>query len=154
MTCPKNPSNGQFLKLHGKSKTRTYKAWKSMRYRCENPTNKYYSNYGGGGILVCKRWQSFENFLHDMGEKPPGLWYLDRKNNNKGYSPKNCRWATAKESTTNRRITKFVKLFGELISMAEANRRLGLSHCAISVRAYNYKITPQEALEYFLRKMK
>lgn len=88
---------------HGLSKSVTYKAWLHMRERCLNPKDKCYPDWGGRGITVCSRWlHSFENFLSDMGEKPPGL-SLGRIDNDGNYTPKNCRWETHSQQMKNRR---------------------------------------------------
>lgn len=77
-----------------------------MMSRCSNPSVINYENYGGRGITVCKRWKnSFAAFLKDMGERPVGMT-LDRKNSNKNYTPKNCRWATYVEQNNNQRKRK------------------------------------------------
>ena len=75
-----------------------------MKQRCENPKAGKYSYYGGRGISVCPSWSaSFEAFLADMGECPPGLT-LDRfPDNNGDYEPGNVRWATMKQQSNNRR---------------------------------------------------
>ena len=83
-------------------KTPEYRAWRSMKQRCYNPENKFFYRYGGRGIKVCKRWHKSENFLADMGKKPAPNLSLERINNNKGYSPANCKWATQKEQIANR----------------------------------------------------
>lgn len=90
---------------HGHAKkgqvTLTYRVWLNMRNRCNNPNYPGYANYGGKGITVHPRWDSFENFLEDMGEQPVGL-ILDRRNNELGYSKENCRWVTPALSFQNR----------------------------------------------------
>ena len=80
----------------------TYKSWHMMKQRCYNPNNAQYHDYGGRGITMCAKWLSFENFLADMGERPDGT-SLERKDNNIGYYPDNCRWATKSEQQRNRR---------------------------------------------------
>ena len=83
-------------------KSRAYVIWNNMIRRCTDPKNKRFKDYGGRGITVCERWLIFANFLADMDEPPPGLT-LDRRDNDKGYSPDNCRWATHSEQRRNQR---------------------------------------------------
>lgn len=90
----------------------TYSSWKHMRRRCLSKKCQDYENYGGRGISICKEWDEFPTFLRDMGERPKdGL--LDRIDNDKGYSPENCRWATPLESSRNRRHLRRVTINGE-----------------------------------------
>jgi hypothetical protein len=86
----------------GRRMSPTYAVWHGMKQRCTNPNFKQWKDYGGRGIKVCKRWQAFENFLADMGEKPPKL-QIDRIDNNGDYKPSNCRWVTPKENSATRR---------------------------------------------------
>ena len=90
---------------HGQTQTLAYGRWALMWQRCTNPNHKGYKNYGGRGITVCERWDSFKNFYADMGEAPEGR-SLDRINNDGNYEPSNCRWATRKEQAQNSRNTK------------------------------------------------
>lgn len=118
--------------------------------RCYNPNNDWYHRYGGRGITVCDRWlgkHGFENFLADMGEKPPGM-SIDRFPNGDGpYEPGNCRWATAKEQTANRKATKLTEDNVQEIHgrhehgepQASIARRFGVAPCTISLILSGHK---------------
>jgi len=99
----KNEGGGVMGTTHRMTGTSTYNIWSSMITRTKNINNKY---YGARGIRVCKRWEKFENFLEDMGEKPEGKT-LDRKNNNGNYNLNNCKWSTSVEQANNR-STSFI----------------------------------------------
>jgi hypothetical protein len=90
---------------HGMSGTRVYQCWQDLLRRCLNRDHRQYDDYGGRGIAVCKRWETFENFYADMGDPPPGL-SIDRINNDGNYEPSNCRWTTRAEQNRNRRPAK------------------------------------------------
>lgn len=90
-----------------------YSVWLSIRDRTTNKENDSYLNYGGRGITVCDDWfYSFENFYRDMGSKPGPEYSIDRIDNDEGYEPGNCRWATSKEQARNKRSTIIVTYKG------------------------------------------
>ena len=96
------------LTTHGMFRTPIYKTWERIKARCNNPNAVGYKNYGGRGIKLCARWNEFENFFADMGERPKGL-SIERKDNDKGYSPENCKWVTQKEQCRNKRNNRIIK---------------------------------------------
>ena len=104
--CKKKEFIGAASTTHGLSGHPAWAVWHSMKQRCTDPNHKAWANYGGRGITVCESWlKSFEAFWSDMGATyRPGL-ELDRRENNAGYSPENCRWVTRRENTQNRRCT-------------------------------------------------
>lgn len=97
---------GKSMERHGMSRTQTYNSWRMAKARCSKAVNKNYALYGGRGITMCDRWfNSFDLFLADMGEKPVGF-SIERLDNNKGYEPGNCVWATQETQCQNMRSNK------------------------------------------------
>lgn len=93
---------------HGLTSHRFYKTWKHMVDRCNNPKIKAYKDYGGRGISVCEEWLDIRNFV-DWAEKtyPNREGYtLDRIDNDKGYSPENCRWVDKSTQAINQRMRR------------------------------------------------
>lgn len=82
------------------------RAWLDARRRCHDPRAAAYANYGGRGIRMCEEWRfSFEAFLAHVGRRPGPGHSLDRIDNDRGYEPGNCRWATPTEQGRNTRIS-------------------------------------------------
>lgn len=111
-----------------------YSAWVNLRYRCNNPGAPAYANYGGRGVKVCERWDSFENFLVDMGRRPSPRHSIDRRDNDGDYTPENCRWATATEQLRNRRNIKLTQRDADAI-----RSRTGVTRRAL---AEEYGVSP------------
>jgi len=115
----------------------TYRAWKSARNRCNNPTNPGYPNYGGRGITFTSEWDSFERFLSDMGPRPSARHSLDRIDVNGPYAPGNCRWATPEEQANNKRNSALITFNGKTLSVRQWSRELGISSATLEWRLQN-----------------
>lgn len=128
------PSNLTSESPKAVSATTEYRTWSAMRERCNNPTHKNFKHYGGRGIRVCERWDSFENFLADMGRKPGSFYSIERKDTNGNYEPDNCKWATDGEQRSNRRNSVFVTINGETKIEAEWTRIANLPKGTVKYR--------------------
>jgi len=120
-------------KKHGMFGNKTYICWAGMRSRCNNFKSPSYQYYGLRGIKVCPRWNKFENFLEDMGERPEGMT-LERIDVNDGYHKDNCRWATRQEQAYNKTNTRYLEFDGEIKSQAEWSKILGIKQSTIHRR--------------------
>lgn len=119
---------------HGKSSTNEYCVWQGMHTRCRNKKQKAAHNYVNRGIRVCNRWDKFENFYEDMGERPTDDHTLERIDNDKGYSPDNCKWATKSEQANNTRMTRRVLYGGVCKPASDWDRYLGFPVGTVSRR--------------------
>lgn len=120
---------------HGRSNTPENKIWRAIKNRCHNPSASSYSRYGARGIAVCERWvNSFENFLADMGARPSTDHSIERVDNNLGYSPENCVWATRVAQANNTRTNHYIEASGERLTIQEWSRRTGIPHQTILAR--------------------
>ncbi len=125
---------------HGMSRTPEYQAWRSMVARCSNRDHPNFADYGGRGIAVCERWMAFENFLEDMGKRPPGF-DLDREDNMGGYAPGNCRWVPHKTNQQNTRKSMRWTVNGvEFLSLSDAANATGVSDGVIRCWCLGYKV--------------
>lgn len=111
---------------HGLHVSDTYGVWKGMRNRCNNPRGMDYKNYGGRGITVDPAWDDFATFVADMGPRPEGM-FLERDDNDLGYSKGNCRWATRAEQNSNKRNNVWVEYCGVRATSSVWSRVCGVS---------------------------
>jgi hypothetical protein len=118
-----------------------YSAWGAMLSRCSDPKVEEFRNYGARGITVCSRWRKgdgivggFECFLADMGNRPSPQHSLDRIDNERGYDPDNCRWATRRQQNLNRRLTKKLRVCGADLIFIDACQIAGLSPKVVDAR--------------------
>lgn len=125
--CMKRATIGARNTSHGMSAHPAYAVWRSMVDRCHLSTHQAYHNYGARGISVCERWrESFENFWADMGPTYlTGKW-IERKKNDLGYSPENCRWQSARRQANNKRTSRMIDTPAGRITVAMAARRYGV----------------------------
>lgn len=120
-------------KKHGLSKSRTYRIWSCMIQRCSNPKVDSYKYYGASGIKVCDRWNTFANFLADMGECPSGL-SIDRIDSKNGYSPDNCRWASIITQARNTSRNRFYTHQGATRCLPEWAEITGINRAVLQSR--------------------
>ncbi len=137
----------QARRTHGLSKNRVYPLWKAMINRCHNPKSHSFNRYGGRGIKVCKRWMNVLVFLEDMGPPPSPHHSVDRINNNKGYSPTNCRWATPKEQARNMRTNHHVRYNGKSKTVAEWSEILKIPYGRLYFRVRNPEWSTSKAFQ-------
>jgi hypothetical protein len=110
-----------------------YHVHRSMLHRCLNSRHRAFPLYGGRGITVCERWLQFPLFLADMGPRPDGA-SLDRIDNERGYSPENCRWATRVEQANNRRTNRLFDINGRVQTLAQWARERRVNYQTAKTR--------------------
>ena len=134
---------------HGLKNTRLYRIWQQMKNRCSNLKCDRFKDYGARGIAVCDEWvndfKAFYDWSMNHGYKEN--LSIDRIDNDKGYSPGNCRWATNKEQANNSRKCHMVEYRGETHSLTEWAEILGLSFHLLSNRINSYGWSIERAFE-------
>lgn len=111
-----------------------YKIWQGLWDRCTKPSHKQFVDYGQRGIAVCDRWRKFETFIADMGRRPSVSHSIERNDNDAGYTPENCRWATKREQARNRRSSRRLAFRDEVRTMAEWAEVAGLPYKIVKDR--------------------
>lgn len=135
------------LYKHGHTKAKDgkwsaiYTRFMNMKARCHQPSAKDFKRYGAVGVVVCDRWRygtenlsGFECFLQDLGLPPFGGASIDRIDNTKGYSPENCRWATAKEQGNNRKTNRWITVEEETKTVSQWSEISGVGPKTILYR--------------------
>ena len=131
---------------HGMSNTRLYSIWRDMKNRCNGLKEKDKKNYFDRGITYCTEWETFESFRdwalsHGYREDLT----LDRINNDKGYSPDNCRWVTRSVQNNNTRQNHFITYNGEIHTLKEWSDILGINYKTLKSRILSYHWSIEEA---------
>lgn len=137
---------GDNFRTHGKSDTRLFGIWTNMRKRCNNPTDPAYKNYGGRGIGICSEWDDYVNF--DEWARTHGYkdnLTIDRIDNDKGYSPNNCRWVDYLTQANNTRNNVYISAVGKTQNISAWARELNIPEYLIVYRR-SHGWTDEQAL--------
>ena len=128
--------------------SKLYCSWKHMKERCYNSSCRDYCHWGGRGITVCDAWKSdflaFKEWALANGYEE-GLT-IDRIDNDGNYEPSNCRWATKKEQSNNRRCLHYLTYKGETKTISEWSRITGIKITTLYMRLNTYGWSIEKAL--------
>lgn len=130
-----------YLKAHPEKRI-----WMGMIRRCSSPKSNDYKYYGERGISVCDRWGDFRNFLQDMGRRPSPIHSIERIDNNEGYNPENCVWATPSQQNRNTRRNRYLEFGGKRQCLTDWAKDLGISSSLLSTRLNALKWPLERAL--------
>lgn len=136
-TTRKRSIGNRYGETHGLSHSGEYNIYYHMLHRCNNDKNQEYHRYGGRGIKVCESWlgdNGFERFVEDMGERPSKEHSIDRIDNELGYSPDNCRWATRKQQQNNLSVTRRFTIDGVSKTISEWAELTGVNRETVRSR--------------------
>ena len=140
--------------LFGKP-THLYKVWDGMKARCYNPEKVYYDRYGGRGITMCDEWrysfEAFQEWAYANGYQENLT--IDRINNDRGYFPDNCRWATDKEQSNNKSDNHYLTFNGETKTLMQWSEITGFPYYTLSSRANKWKDATAEEILLTPRKV-
>ena len=151
-SCGCHQYDRDFCSKNAKNYPRLYRIYRGMKTRCTNPKYQYWDRYGGRGISICDEWQNFDNFCdwalssgYEESKRHPAL-SIDRIDVDKGYSPDNCRWATATQQANNTSRNHLISAFGKTMTIAEWARETGIKDHTIYHRVAEYGWAPEEAV--------
>lgn len=154
--CGKSERIGNLNRKYRVSNKRLYSVYKAMMDRCFDKDNEEYKNYGGRGITVCDEWkENFDNFAEwafknafDANAKR-GECTIDRIDNDKGYSPDNCRWITELEQQNNRRYHRYAVYQEDRYTLSQLSRKLNIPYMFIWHRYVEKGMTIQEIIDIY-----
>jgi len=130
---------------HGLKNTKAYSAWIDIMRRCYDKKRPAYKYYGARGIKVCNKWLNVVNFISDMGQPKPQMT-IERVDNNKNYSKNNCKWATQKEQSRNKRTNYKIKFNGTEKCLVDWAEQFGLKESTLNRRIKKYGWDIEKAL--------
>lgn len=132
----------------GRRQTRLYRIWHNMKQRCRNKNSHNYSRYGGRGIDFCEEWSDYTNFKKWAIENGyEDNLFLERLENEEGYSPKNCKWASSFEQMNNTRRNVFIEYRGEKMTIAQAAKKYNLKYSTLQTRITKLGYDAKKAIE-------
>jgi len=139
--------SSRLYRTHGMNGTRLFGIYRKMIDRCYNAKNKYFHRYGGRGIAVCKEWLNDRSIFFEWAKmtRYANNLSIDRKNNDEGYSPGNCRWATQREQVNNRNNTIFITVNNLTKPLADWARAVGMKPSVVRSRLKLGR-SPEDAL--------
>jgi hypothetical protein len=130
-----NKGIGERTKTHGMSKTRLYKIWAKIKYRCFDQNYPEFQYYGGRGITVCDEWLEFEPFMKWANENGyNNTLSIDRIDYDGNYEPSNCKWATNEEQANNKSNNVKLEYNGKTLTLAQWARELGMERYVLANR--------------------
>lgn len=144
--CQKRVLARERLYTNGGRTNDTYDLWAGMIQRCTNPNHSRFNIYGGRGITVCPLWRDFAVFHRDMGDRPSKKHSIDRKDNNLGYSPDNCRWATMTEQANNKRNSRLIEYDGRTMTISLWADAIGMNRNTLRDRILYRGMTVDNAM--------
>lgn len=132
---------------HGLSGTRLYWIWHGMKDRITNESNNTYNYYGGRGIKLCEQWFDYINFYNwAINNGYQENLTIERKDTNGDYCPENCKWATMKEQSLNKRNTHLLELNGKIQSVKEWSEELNIPYDTLISRINKHGWSTEKAL--------
>lgn len=148
--CLQKEVTKERMTTHGKTKTKLFGIWQGIRMRCLVPKTKFYPSYGGRGITICDEWkdnfQTFYDWSIKNGYEENQKLSIDRIDNNKGYSPENCRWVTQLIQSRNTRQNVNITYNGKTQCISAWAEELGIREGLLRDRVQKQKMSMEEAI--------